>query len=187
MDLNPDGPRTNRLALRIAVLGGIAVALFAILAFRLWNLQVLDGGKYLAEANNNRSREYKVIAPRGAILERNGEVLVDNRTSLALLLTMNKLPADPAKQKAELTEIGEVAHISPQKMRRTIREQEEVAAGAPVTLRRDIGHHLVFYLEENQRRFPGVSVQQVFVRDYPDESRAAHVLGSVGEVKRAGG
>ncbi len=183
MDLKPDErPRTNRLALRIAVLGGVAVALFAILAFRLWNLQVLDGGKYLAEANNNRSREYKVIAPRGEILYRNGAVLVDNRTSLALLLTMDKLPEDPARQKAELAELAELARMSPRKMRRTIREQEEVAAGAPITLRRDVGHDLVFYLEENQQRFPGVSVQRVFVRDYPDNSRAAHVLGSVGEV-----
>ena len=183
MDLNSDEwPRANRLALRIAVLGGVAVALFAILAFRLWNLQVLDGGKYLAEANNNRSREYKVIAPRGEILDRNGEVLVDNRTSLALLLTMDKLLADPAKQKAELAQLGELAQMTPKKMRRTIREQEEVAAGAPITLRRDVGHDLVFYLEENQGRFPGVSVQRVFVRDYPDGSRAAHVLGSVGEV-----
>jgi penicillin-binding protein 2 len=183
MDLNSEErPKTNRLALRIAVVGGVAVALFAVLAFRLWNLQVLDGGKYLAEANNNRSREYKVIAPRGEILDRSGEVLVDNRTSLALLVTMDKLPDDPDKQKAELTELGELAHIAPKKMRRTIREQEEIAAGAPVTLRRDVGHDLVFYLEENQHRFPGVSVQQVFVRDYPDESRAAHVLGNVGEV-----
>ena len=43
---------------------------------------------------NNRTREYKVIAPRGDILYRNGEVLVDNRTSLALLLTSDKLPED---------------------------------------------------------------------------------------------
>ncbi len=72
------------------------MALFAILFFRLWNLQILDGGKYLAEAKNNRTREYKVIAPRGEILARNGEVLVDNRTSLALQLTIDKLPEDPA-------------------------------------------------------------------------------------------
>lgn len=177
-----DRPRANRLSLRIAVLGGIAVALFAVLFFRLWNLQVLDGGKYLAEAQNNRTREYKVIAPRGDILDRNGGVLVDNRTSLALLLTMGKLPADPAKQTAELTQLGELAHMSLRKVRRTIREQEEVAAGAPITLRRDVGYDLVYYLEENQRRFPGVTVQRVFVRNYPDGSRAAHVLGSVGEV-----
>ncbi len=170
------------MALRIAVLGGFAVALFAVLAFRLWDLQVLSGQQYLAEAKNNRTREYKVIAPRGHILDRDGGVLVDNRTSLALQLNMQKLPEDPARQKMELTRLGHLVHMSPAKVRRTIREQEEVAAGAPITLRRDVGYDLIYFLEENQRRFPGVQVQRVFVRSYPDGSRAAHVLGSVGEV-----
>jgi len=170
------------MALRIAVVGGVAVALFAVLAFRLWDLQVLSGAQYLAEAKNNRSREYKVIAPRGNILDRDGNVLVDNRTSLALQLNTQKLPADPAEAKVELARLGHLAHMSAAKVRRTIEEQEEVAAGAPVTLRKDVGYDLVYFLEENQRRFPGVAVQRVFVRDYPDGSRAAHVVGSVGEV-----
>jgi penicillin-binding protein 2 len=171
-----------RLSLRIAVLGGVAVALFAVLFFRLWDLQVLSGAQYLAEAKNNRTREYKVIAPRGDILDRNGDVLVDNRTSLALQINTQKLPEDPAEERAELTRLGSLAHMSLRKVRRTIAEQEEVAAGAPITLRRDVGYDLVYYLEENQRRFPGVQVARVFVRAYPDGSRAAHVLGSVGEV-----
>jgi penicillin-binding protein 2 len=181
--LRPDErPRSNRMALRIAVLGGFAVALFAVLAFRLWDLQILSGQQYLAEAKNNRTREYKVIAPRGDILDRNGGILVENRTSLALQLNTLKLPEDPARRRQELTELGRLAHMSLRRVRRTIREQKEVAAGAPVTLRRDIGYDAFAFIEENQHRFPGVTVQRVFVRDYPDGSRAAHVLGSVGEV-----
>jgi penicillin-binding protein 2 len=171
-----------RLTLRSAVLGGIAVALFAVLFFRLWDLQVLSGSQYLAEAKNNRTREYKVIAPRGDILDRDGNVLVDNRTSLALQLNTQKLPEDPAEQKAELARLGHLAQMSLRKVRRTIKEQEELAAGAPVTLRKDVGYDLVYYLEENQDDFPGVQVQRVFVRDYPEGSRAAHVVGSVGEI-----
>ena len=179
---NDSRPQGSRLALRVAVLGGVAVALFAVLFFRLWNLQVLSGDEYLAEAKNNRTREFKVIAPRGDILDRDGNVLVDNRTSLALQLNTQKLPEDPAEERAELTRLGELAHMSLRKVRRTIAEGEEVAAGAPVTLRQDVGYDLVYYLEENQRDFPGVTVQRVFVRHYPDGTRAAHVLGSVGEV-----
>jgi penicillin-binding protein 2 len=171
-----------RLALRVAVLGGVAVALFGVLFFRLWDLQVLSGAQYLAEAKNNRTREFKVIAPRGDILDRDGNVLVDNRTSLALQLNTQKLPADPVERRQELTRLGRLAQMSLRKVRRTIRAGEEVAAGAPVTLRKDVGYDLVYYLEENQRNFPGVAVQRVFVRDYPDGARAAHVVGSVGEV-----
>lgn len=177
-----DRPQGSRLSLRIAVLGGFSVALFAILFFRLWTLQVLDGDKYLAEAKNNRTREFKVIAPRGDILDRDGNVLVDNRTSLALILNMQKLPDDPRELRIELNRVGELAGMSLRRVRRTIRESEEVAAGAPVTLRRDVDYDLVYYLEENQRRFPGVSVQAGFVRHYPKATTAAHLVGSVGEV-----
>jgi len=180
---NDHMPQGSRLSLRVAVVGGVGVVLFAILFFRLWNLQILSGDKYLAEAKNNRTREVKEIAPRGDILDRNGEVLVDNRTSLALQLNTAKLPEDPAEERTELAQLGQLSHMSLRKVRRTIAEGEEVAAGAPVTLRRDVGFDLVAYIEENQDEFPGVAVQRVFVRHYPDGSRAAHVLGSVGEIE----
>lgn len=179
---NDDRPQGSRLYLRVAVLGGVAAVLFAILFFRLWNLQVLSGDEYLVEAKNNRTREFKVIAPRGDILDRDGNVLVDNRTSLALQVNTAKLPEDPASERAELARLGELAHMSLRRVRRTIAESEEVAAGAPVTLRQDVGYDLVAYLEENQEEFPGVAVQRVFVRHYPNGPLAAHVLGNVGEI-----
>ncbi len=179
---NDDRPQGSRLSLRVAVLGGVAVALFAVLFFRLWNLQILDGDKYLAEAKNNRTREFKVIAPRGDILDREGNVIVDNRTSLALQLNTEKLPEEPAEEKAVLARLSKLAHMSLPKVRKAIREGEEVAAGAPVTLRQDVGFYLVAYIEEHQREFPGVSVQRVFVRHYPDGTLAAHVLGNVSEI-----
>jgi len=173
---------TNRLALRIALFGGVAVVLFAILFFRLWLLQVLDGEKYLAEAKNNRTRSYRVSAPRGQILDRNGRVLVANRTSLALQVNPRKLPADPRERRAELSRLAALTHTSLRHLRRTMHEELKLAPAAPVTLRRDVGHFLVFYLQENQDRFPGVEVQRVFVRAYPDGTLAAHIVGSVGEI-----
>jgi penicillin-binding protein 2 len=177
------GPQmSNRLALRLALFGGFALVLFAILFFRLWQLQVLSGEEYLVEAKNNRTREFKVSAPRGEVLDRDGEVLVSNRTSLALQVNPQKLPADEAKRRAELARLGELTHTSLRQVRRAIAEQQELAPGAPVILRRDVGAYLVYYLQENQKRFPGVEVQRVFVRRYPSGTLAAHTLGSVGEV-----
>jgi penicillin-binding protein 2 len=183
--LHSDGrdPRAgNQLALRIALFGGLALLLFGLLFFRLWFLQVLNGKQYLAEANNNRTREFRVSAPRGDILDRNGEVLVENRTSLALQVNPQRLPARPAKRRAELARLGALTNSSLHRVRRLIHEQLKLAPSAPVTLRRDVGHYLVYYLQENQGRFPGVAVQRVFVRDYPHGSLAAHLLGYVGEI-----
>ncbi|HWA53144.1 MAG TPA: hypothetical protein VG816_03115, partial [Solirubrobacterales bacterium] len=173
---------TNRLALRIALFGGFAVVLFAILFFRLWLLQVLDGEKYLAEAKNNRTRSFRTSAPRGEILDRNGKLLVANRTSLALQVNPRKLPEDPAERRAELSKLAQLTHSTLRKVRRTMHEELKLAPAAPVTLRNDVGHYLVFYLQENQERFPGVEVQRVFVRAYPDGTFGAHIVGSVGEI-----
>ena len=64
-----------------------------------------------------------------------------------------------------------------------MRESRRVAAGAPVTLRRDVGYDLVYYLEENQRRFPRcVRAARLRPRATRREPCAAHVLGSVGEI-----
>ena len=105
--------RGNSLALRIAVFGGVALALFAILFFRLWFLQVINGGKYLAEANSNRTREFRVSAPRGDILDRDGNVLVANRTSLALQSpTRRSCPKTPAEAQAELKRLAELTHTT---------------------------------------------------------------------------
>ncbi len=179
------GPQMNgNSALRIAIFGGVALALFGILFFRLWFLQILNGDQYLADANNNRTREFRVSAPRGNILDRSGDVLVSNRTSLALQVNLQKLPADPRRRHAELKQLAELTHSTPAKQRGTIREEQQTAPGAPVTLRRDVGNFLVYYLEENKSRFPGVSVERVFVRRYPHEAFAAHILGSVGQVTK---
>ena len=173
---------SNRLSLRIAVMGGFALILFGLLFFRLWTLQVLNGDEYLAEADTNRTREFHVTAPRGAILDREGEVLVENRTSLALRIDPSKLPADDRRRHGELAGLAELTNTSPSRIRKLLAEGSDEAPGAPVTIRRDVGHHLVYYLQENQSRFPGVEVQRVFVRRYPHGTLAAHILGNVGEV-----
>ena len=173
---------SNRLALRIALFGGLAVVLFAVLFFRLWLLQVIDGEKYLAEAKNNRTRSYRVSAPRGEILDRSGNLIVANRTSLALQVNPRKLPADLHKRRTELSQLAALTHNTPRHLRRTMHEELKLAPAAPVTLRRDVGDYLIYYLQENQDRFPGVEVQRVFVRAYPQGTLAAHILGNVGEI-----
>ncbi len=86
-------PLTPQLALRVAILGGVAFALFAIVFLRLWYLQVLSGDDYRREALDNRVRKVAVPAPRGTILDRNGRELVTNRVATVVQLDPRQLPA----------------------------------------------------------------------------------------------
>ena len=94
-------PTTPQLSLRVAVLGFLALALFAIVFFRLWYLQVLAGDQYLAEANQNRARIVPIPAPRGDIVDRNGREIVTSRLANVVQLSPRSLPEEERVAAAE--------------------------------------------------------------------------------------
>jgi penicillin-binding protein 2 len=175
---------TPGLALRIAILGGIALVLFAIIFFRLWYLQVLSGDRYLAEANDNRVRAVKVEAPRGEIVDRNGTVMVDNRTALAVEVMPDRLAKDEARRLRETRRLAQVLGMRAGSLRKKIRHDQRVLPFSPVTLKTDVSLDTVFYLQENQTRFPGVDVERIFLRKYPHQTIGAHLFGTLGEVTK---
>ncbi len=171
-----------QFALRVAILSGFALVMFSIIFFRLWYLQVLSGDKYLRQAKNNQVREITVRAPRGEILDRQGHVLVDNRTALALQLNPTELPRSHRRRAREFARLGQVIGMSPKEIRKQLHQQTKDLPANPVTLRRDVGYDLVYYLRENQEAYPGVTIQRVFVRNYPNGTLGAQIFGYVREV-----
>jgi penicillin-binding protein 2 len=173
---------TPQLAIRIAILGGIALVLFAVVFFRLWYLQILSGDRYLAQANDNRVREIKVEAPRGRIVDRNGTVLVDNRTALSVEVAPERLPRDPDRRRRELRRLARVLDMPPRALRRKIRREVKELPFSPVSLKTDVGLKTIFYLQEHQTDYPSVDVKRVFLRRYPYHEIGAHLFGTTGEV-----
>jgi len=83
---------TPQLAVRVAVLGGVALVLFAAVFFRLWFLQVLSGDDYVSQARENRVRKVRIEAPRGDIVDRKGETLVTTRPAAVARIVPSSLP-----------------------------------------------------------------------------------------------
>ena len=86
-------PMTPQLALRVAIVGSIVLALFAILFFRLWFLQVLSSNQYAHAASVNFVRDVEVPAPRGQILDSSGQILASSRRAYAVEISPPSLPA----------------------------------------------------------------------------------------------
>ena len=72
---------------RLAVLQGVVVVLVAVLLLQFWNLQVMRARHFRDLAENNRSRVVRLAAPRGTLLDRDGQLLVGNRPSFNVVLT----------------------------------------------------------------------------------------------------
>jgi penicillin-binding protein 2 len=173
---------TPQLAFRVAIIGGIALVAFAVIFFRLWFLQVLSGDKYLAEANDNRVREIKVQAPRGEIVDREGRVLVRNRVGYAVKVTPASLPEEPAGRRELYARLGKVLAMRPRRIERRVEKQLAALPFATATVKTDVPEPLFAYLLERQEEFPGVTIERVFLRQYPHHEVGAHLFGTVGEV-----
>jgi len=172
---------TPQMALRVAVLGFVALAIFAILFLRLWALQVLSGNTYLKKANENRVRTLPQDAPRGLILDRSGRVLVRNTLGWSIDLWPSDLPKNRATRQAELEHLASITGVRVKEIERRIRDY----AGdplSPVVIRRGIHMDQISYLQEHQLAFPGIRLSQSYLRKYPYQSLGAHLLGYVGEI-----
>jgi penicillin-binding protein 2 len=184
LDSDRRPPITPQLAWRVAVIGGLALVMFAIVFFRLWYLQILSGDKYLADANNNRVREIKVEAPRGEILDRDGRVLVDNRVGLAVKVRPDQIPPPGPRRTALYDRLAKTLSMKPVNVRKTVESQFKAQPFVSATVKQDVQFPAVSYLAEHSQDFPGVEPEAVFLREYPHHEIGAHLFGTVGEVTK---
>jgi penicillin-binding protein 2 len=172
---------TPKLALRVGLLGMVAIAVFATLFLRLWSLQILNGQQLLRAAQNNQRRDVRVPAPRGSIVDRNGLPLVTNVPGTAVQIWQTDLPKDRPARLRELRKLARVLRMSPIEIGRTLRRHRNDLL-SPVTIKDGASELQVGYLKERKDDFPGVVIASEFLRFYPHKELAAHVLGYVGKI-----
>ena len=60
------------------IAGFVVWLLICVLLSRYFQIQILEHERYSSKSNTNRIRKVTKNAPRGLILDRHGEILVDN-------------------------------------------------------------------------------------------------------------
>jgi penicillin-binding protein 2 len=158
------------------------VTIFCVLFFRLWALQVISGEKYLDEARNNQVRTFRAAAPRGSILDRDGDILVSNTPSTVAQLwpaALNQLPVEERRQ--TLRRVARLLEVPYRRIRHDLAARKDDVL-TPVTIKTAVPDAKVNYLLEHQNDFPGVQITQVSMRRYDQGAIAAQILGYVGEI-----
>jgi penicillin-binding protein 2 len=80
---------------RMLVLYGLIAAVFGYYAYKLFDLQVIQGADFKARADENRTTKISEKTQRGIIYDRNGFVLARNVASYNVVIIPANLPADP--------------------------------------------------------------------------------------------
>jgi penicillin-binding protein 2 len=173
------------MAIRIAIFGVLAMAVFCALFFRLWALQVISGERYLEDARNNQIRSFRLPPQRGSIVDRDGDVLVSNRPGTLVQIwpaALEEVPSDT--RRATLRRLARLLGVPPKAVRNKVREGAETDPLTPVTLKTSVGDLKISYLLEHQNEFPGLQISETHLRNYEHGTLAAQILGFVGEISK---
>ncbi len=152
---------------------GVA-AFFIFYFFRLWFLQVAEADSLREQGERSRETKVEMLAPRGEILDRKGQLLAGVRPNLVLMAVPSKLKKDDALRQR-------VADITGMTLKELDAKLKRITSppALPTVLLRDIDIKTATRIAESEHLFEGVSVKTLPMRYYPDTKSLAHVLGWV--------
>jgi penicillin-binding protein 2 len=163
---------------RVLVLSFVVAGIFFLLLLRLWHLQILSADNYRNMSENNRLRFVPVAASRGAIMDRNGTVLVSNQPSFSLAV----VPQEVENKDELLDRLVKLLGMDRIELSERWEKGKGRAKYYPIILASNITRDQVEIVEENHLRLPGVEIEMKPVREYASGVLAAHLLGYIGEV-----
>jgi penicillin-binding protein 2 len=167
----------------VALLGALVLIGFAALVLRLWALQVLSGSQYVARVRANQLRTVQVQAPRGSIIDRNGSVLVTNRSVTAVNLWPASLPKVYSRRVDELQALARATRVPLHQITTLILQRRHASDLLdPIVIRSQTPAAMATYLEERSGDFPGVTLAHDYIRTYPHGSLATQLLGYVSQI-----
>lgn len=156
-----------------------AVGVFAILAGRMVQLQLLEGERWFAIAEDNITRSYSLPATRGIIRDTRGRVIANNRPSYDVYITPHYLPEEDQQHLADLLGLDEAARENLRQRVEGVPERRQLHS---IEMFHDITRDQLAALSTHQLDFRGVDVVRRPVRTYPHGTLGAHAVGYLNEV-----
>src|SRR5579872_5632742 len=163
---------------RLTAVQYIILAIFMILAYGLWRLQVVQSDMYASLAEKNRVRNVPILAPRGKILDREGRTIVENYPSFTALL----LRDSSRDLSADAPLIAQGLHLDVKEVKDRIRHFASMPQYQPIFLKDDITQDELAFVESHRNELPELDTIVAHRRLYPRNGFMAHLIGYVGEV-----
>lgn len=171
---------SQNLGMRIGTIQIVAFVLLTILGVRLYYLQVVQGEHYMEKAENQRVRLIPIPAPRGAILDRNGKILVDSRPTYNVVLSNEPIKSIDVTERVDDYAYGlnlESAFVT--ERLKLIKKQPGFEA---MVLKENATMQDISWVESHSLEYPELRIEIQPQRFYPHGTNMAHVLGYVGEI-----
>lgn len=172
--------RAQNLFARIGVIHVVAFILLAILGVRLFYLQVIKGNYYAERAENQQVRLIPIPAPRGAIFDRRGNILVDSRPTYNI--TIANEPIRKLDTTSRSADYAQGLSLDPKYVVERIESLKKQPGFHSLVLKENVTLQDIAWVESHMTEFPELRTEVQPQRFYPLGTTLAHVLGYVGEV-----
>jgi penicillin-binding protein 2 len=166
--------RSRRLLARVTL---ILLVLFGLLFLRLWFLQLIKGEYLQKRSEYNRIRAQDLPPWRGMILDRAGNILVDNRPSFNLMATLEDVPDSDTLGRR----LGSLLNLDGKFLSAQI-DKAHQAGLHQVRLKTHLSWEEMALVETYKAELPGVFILVAPKREYRHQALACHVLGYLGEI-----
>lgn len=167
--------RLRPLDIKLHILLGLVVLIFAVLWGRLAYLQIWQTQKFNLESQSNRIRLITVPAARGEIKDRNGNVLARSKPAFTVSIALLDLKNED--QEAVFSKLATILKIPVSDIQTAVKQQP--LKYEPVRIMTDVPLDVVTKIEEQRQDLPGVLIEIEPLRYYPQGDFLAHVLGYV--------
>lgn len=181
LDFQKDDQDLKPFKKRLVFLFGLVIFCFAILVCRFAWLQIINQITYTEKAERNRTVTVTLHGPRGIIVDRNNEILAQNKMVYSLEITPDKV-SDINQTIDDLSHIITITHAD---RRRFKRLREDLQRYDSVPIRQGLTHQEVADFIAQQWRFPGVEINQRQYRYYPQGETGSHFLGYIGSLSQS--
>ena len=156
------------------------VIVFAVIAFRLFQVQILDK-EYRVTAENNALKYETLYPARGRILDRNGDVLVDNKLTYDIMVTPIDVTPFDTLAFCRIFDL-DTAFVH-EKFREYRRYRRRIGYQSLVFCRQVTSEQYNMFIEKNYQ-FPGFSGVRRTSRSYP-HAGGGNLYGYISEVDPA--
>lgn len=155
------------------------LAAFAIFGLRLFQLQVIQGEEHRLRSERNRIRTVRLEAPRGQILDREGREVATTRAAFSL----QAIPAEVRTPETTWPVLAELVGTPEDALRERVGRPRGRRRFQPIDLVRDLGRDELARVESHRYALPGVTTDVRPHRLYRDGPLAAHLMGTLGEIR----
>jgi hypothetical protein len=159
--------------------GIVAVFVFLLVAF--WVLQVLQYAEHRDRAERNYTRTISLLAPRGMLFDRHGQVLVNSRQSFRIAIVREQ----STDLKESVRRLADATRMDESQMWADVERRRTEALYRPIVVIEHATDAQIAAVFARKLELPEVVVEQVPMRTYPEGGLAAHIFGYTGEVQPA--